>query len=470
MIEHSYLIHAPDATPKWTQGGENDDGQNMFPDHSTAGEKSVNSLLYPSIIQTISRDGNADRWVELVANDAHRIVSGDHDHRLSHILSCYDKFNVASGRATRVRAEFEKKSRALRDCTQTKEFYEDLIKRYEDTNFSIDFRQHIDRMKPGSEPWGVICCPVDECHGFVDFVGANGTCCACNAVVCGQCHVRIGRDDDHRCSIVQRESVSRIVSESKQCPLCLSPIYRVDGCTHMHCTYCHYDFDWGTLKRLSKDETTNPLAMDRVGGRMRGNSNMLEDIEAAMRIVERNMQADHGYVLLVQHIHRHGSNWVRSVIRGDKKKTLCTKLDIVCDELCSGIPLQQELLDCVQGSDQLNHSGHLVYVAVVLLTMLCACIATELRMVIELEKDLTHQRYKYMCGLIDQSTYQNWLYDHNRDLVSMEERHTTSCRKVREAVDSIGQALGGVSMDLEGGVHIPRFAKTLKKSIPVLGW
>jgi len=41
------------------------------------------------------------------------------------------------------------------------------------------------------------------------------------------------------------------LKESKPCPKCWVPIFRTEGCDHMHCTHCNTHFNWVTLQILN---------------------------------------------------------------------------------------------------------------------------------------------------------------------------------------------------------------------------
>ena len=86
--------------------------------------------------------------------------------------------------------------------------------------------------------------------------GANGAvqCTRCNSEFCFQC-----RDHPHspaRCSSVQNwnevvgDSRFWIKKNAKPCPSCNAPIEKNDGCNHIKCSQCDYDFCWICLNRL----------------------------------------------------------------------------------------------------------------------------------------------------------------------------------------------------------------------------
>ena len=40
------------------------------------------------------------------------------------------------------------------------------------------------------------------------------------------------------------ESILKKNSKIKTCPSCYNIIEKIDGCNHMKCVYCHYEFCW----------------------------------------------------------------------------------------------------------------------------------------------------------------------------------------------------------------------------------
>lgn len=90
-------------------------------------------------------------------------------------------------------------------------------------------------------------CPVEGCRGFIE----NG------AVACGLCKERVCRacrelySDGHVCNPNILQSIEMLTNETRPCPKCTAPIYKTQGCNHMHCTHCNTHFDWENGKVLS---------------------------------------------------------------------------------------------------------------------------------------------------------------------------------------------------------------------------
>ena len=85
-------------------------------------------------------------------------------------------------------------------------------------------------------------CITDNCNGYIN---NKGHCHLCKLVVCMQCY-ETKEEKDHVCKPENIESVQQIKKDTKSCPKCNVPIYKIDGCRQMWCTICHTAFDWKT--------------------------------------------------------------------------------------------------------------------------------------------------------------------------------------------------------------------------------
>jgi len=84
-------------------------------------------------------------------------------------------------------------------------------------------------------------CIQEDCKGYIN---NKGSCCLCKLLLCMKCHEE--KVDGHECKQENVESVSQIRKETKSCPKCTAPIFKIDGCRQMWCTQCHTAFDWRT--------------------------------------------------------------------------------------------------------------------------------------------------------------------------------------------------------------------------------
>ena len=90
-------------------------------------------------------------------------------------------------------------------------------------------------------------CPSSECRGFV--VPSEQKCGSCKRSVCMKC--RAVANSNHVCDPLVLETLASLQKDSKPCPKCFAPIFRMSGCNHMFCTNCRTHFDWMSGKILS---------------------------------------------------------------------------------------------------------------------------------------------------------------------------------------------------------------------------
>lgn len=86
-------------------------------------------------------------------------------------------------------------------------------------------------------------CPSAECRGFIT---NDYNCGICNTKVCPDCLVIVDPSETHNCNQATVETVKSILKETKPCPTCHVPIYKIDGCSQMWCVKCHTAFCWNT--------------------------------------------------------------------------------------------------------------------------------------------------------------------------------------------------------------------------------
>jgi hypothetical protein len=88
-------------------------------------------------------------------------------------------------------------------------------------------------------------CPVDDCRGFLS---SSHKCGMCETWCCADCHTIIGKSKTaaHTCDPNDVESVKALKAETKPCPKCAVPIFKIDGCDQIWCTQCHIAFSFRT--------------------------------------------------------------------------------------------------------------------------------------------------------------------------------------------------------------------------------
>ena len=97
-------------------------------------------------------------------------------------------------------------------------------------------------------------CPRDGCRGFV--MEPSSTCSICKGVVCKHCGVSVGGQTEtgHTCNPDMIATMEALRSETKPCPRCYAPIFRISGCDHMWCVICNTPFSWRTQCILPSSE------------------------------------------------------------------------------------------------------------------------------------------------------------------------------------------------------------------------
>ena len=374
------------------------------------------SILYPSIIESISINGNADHWIQKVAEDAERIRTGALDDQIQSLCHAYEQYAAVQNDIDRFNKEIDALNQQIEECIQKKPFYMELMRRYEQSHFTINLRPHetIDK-RCKHTPWSIIRCPVQQCQGFVDFGSSKGTCCTCGTIVCEACHRQM--EGCHVCKTEDIESVARMVSDSKPCPACLRPIYRESGCTHMHCSVCGYDYDWVSLKPLSKEETTNRMA----GETPQHDSSSVELIQPAVRLVKQHMEDDVDAIAIIHHIERQG--WIHTVLT------------------------ERQWFSILQGSNS-KHCHPIfkcegaIQTILILLTCLCASVVHMLHATRNSHRQEDVERYKYLSGIKDQYTYEDILYNQKKEMLALEKHHIPKvCHMIRELSEIIKPVL-----------------------------
>ena len=100
-------------------------------------------------------------------------------------------------------------------------------------------------------------CPVEGCNGFLS---AQWKCAVCSKYTCKDCLEVIGdhKDEPHTCNEDSVKSAQMIKKESRPCPKCAVPIFKINGCDQMWCTQCHVTFSWKTGKISIGGNIHNP--------------------------------------------------------------------------------------------------------------------------------------------------------------------------------------------------------------------
>ena len=94
-------------------------------------------------------------------------------------------------------------------------------------------------------------CSVDNCRGFLS---TQWKCSLCDTWACPDCHAIIGKSKSlpHTCDPNDVETATLIKKETRPCPTCHVPIYKISGCDQMWCTMCRTAFSFTTGKIQTK--------------------------------------------------------------------------------------------------------------------------------------------------------------------------------------------------------------------------
>lgn len=153
-------------------------------------------------------------------------------------------------------------------------------------------------------------CGDEDCRGYVS---SQWKCGVCDMWSCPDCHILKGlhRDTPHECNPDDVATATLINKDTKPCPSCSTPIYKIMGCDQMWCTQCHTGFSWKTGRIENKihnphffewqRQNANGTAPRTVGdvecGRDLGDSRALLSIRKLLRtscggldITEKNIE------------------------------------------------------------------------------------------------------------------------------------------------------------------------------------
>jgi ariadne-1 len=105
---------------------------------------------------------------------------------------------------------------------------------------------------------GVKWCPAAGCNKAISSAGGlSSVRCSCSCVFCLRCgeesHVPVACDQlatwQEKCRN-ESETANWILANTKKCPKCSVRIEKNQGCNHMTCRKCHFEFCWVSKSRL----------------------------------------------------------------------------------------------------------------------------------------------------------------------------------------------------------------------------
>ena len=88
-------------------------------------------------------------------------------------------------------------------------------------------------------------CPDTDCRGFLS---SQWKCGICAKWTCPTCHEVKGldRNVEHTCNPENVATAELLAQDTRHCPKCATPIFKIDGCDQMWCTQCQTGFSWRT--------------------------------------------------------------------------------------------------------------------------------------------------------------------------------------------------------------------------------
>ena len=88
------------------------------------------------------------------------------------------------------------------------------------------------------------------CRGFLS---SAWKCGLCETWTCPKCFDVLGKEKEcgHECDPNNVESAKLIKKETRNCPSCAIPIFKIEGCDQMWCTQCHIAFSWKSGLRVN---------------------------------------------------------------------------------------------------------------------------------------------------------------------------------------------------------------------------
>jgi hypothetical protein len=109
-------------------------------------------------------------------------------------------------------------------------------------------------------------CPGEDCRGFLS---TRWICAMCDIHVCSDCHEIKKEGEEHTCAPENVETARLVARQTKACPNCAVPIFKIDGCDQIWCTNCHTAFSWNTLA-IEKFRIHNPHYFEYLRNREAG--------------------------------------------------------------------------------------------------------------------------------------------------------------------------------------------------------
>lgn len=144
-------------------------------------------------------------------------------------------------KANKYMSKYTEISSKIQECKFTIQKIRDSIEIESRTYLhSIQKKEEVKTAK--DEPKYICPCPQQDCKGFIDSITYK--CGMCEKAVCKRCQTP--EHENEKCNPDILETVKMLKKETKPCPKCRAPIFKIDGCDQIWCTSCHTAFSWNT--------------------------------------------------------------------------------------------------------------------------------------------------------------------------------------------------------------------------------
>ena len=115
-------------------------------------------------------------------------------------------------------------------------------------------------------------CHYENCRGFLN---SEWKCGICEMMTCSNCHEVKGVKALHTCKPENVKTAKLLAKDTKPCPKCATPIFKIEGCDQIWCTQCQTPFSWKT-GRVENGVIHNPHYFEWLRKNGNGERNLLE--------------------------------------------------------------------------------------------------------------------------------------------------------------------------------------------------
>lgn len=144
-------------------------------------------------------------------------------------------------KANKYMAKYTEISSKIQECKFSIQKIRDSLE-IESRMYSDSIHKKVEVKTVKDEPKYICPCPQQDCKGFIDSVSYK--CGMCEKAVCKRCQTP--EHEDQKCNPDTLETLKMLQKETKPCPKCRAPIFKIDGCDQIWCTSCHTAFSWNT--------------------------------------------------------------------------------------------------------------------------------------------------------------------------------------------------------------------------------